>query len=39
MNRLAQEMKFRQAVFNYAKLLAVTKATKKYRVKFFNSNF
>ena len=32
MNRLAQEMKFRQEVFNYARLNGVTKATKKYRV-------
>ena len=30
MNRLAQEMKERQAVFNYARLL--TKAAIKYRV-------
>ena len=32
MNRLAQEMKFRQAVFHYARLQGVTKAAIKYRV-------
>ena len=32
MNRLAQEMKFRQAVFNYARLHGVTKASIKYHV-------